>query len=104
MPTCLIDLHDNEVLRERSAHLLQEESHHGSRSLWQNQRNHLAKGWCHSGIGVDILAYQLSWDMRTHTWRGPTSLWLADATKTAFILSHDQDRPFIACFSRGNCC
>ena len=29
MPTCTIDLHDDEVLRERLADMLKEEIHHG---------------------------------------------------------------------------
>src|SRR5260370_32359636 len=104
MPACLINLHDDEILREGLAHLLQEEIHHGSGSLRQNQRDHLAKGWRHSGVGVDVLSYDLCRYVRTHPWRGPTALCTADAAKTAFILRYDQNWPLICRFSCDNCC
>ncbi len=34
VPACLIDLHDDEVLRESLADLFQEEIHHGGRGFW----------------------------------------------------------------------
>ena len=51
----LIDLHDNKVRGKGLAHLLQKEIHHGCRGFWQNQRDHLAKSWSHSGSGTDEL-------------------------------------------------
>ena len=104
MPARLIDLHDNKVRGKGLAHLLQKEIHHGCRGFWQNQRDHLAKSWSHSGIGIHIFSHELSWDMRADAERGPTAFHLTDPAKTPLILRHDEDRAFIARFARVNCC
>src|SRR2546426_10728908 len=103
MPACPIDLHDDEVLGEGLADLLEEEIHHSGRRLGQNQRDHLSSCRSHSRVSIHVFSYHLCWGMGAYTWRSPTALGSADAAKTTFILGHDQHRALIFGWSRGDC-
>jgi len=103
MPACPIDLHDNEVLRESLAHLLQEESHHGGIGRRPDQRGHLSQSRSHSRVDIDVLSHQLAGDVWPDAWRSPTPCGAADAAKAAFILDHDQHRALIFGWPRCDC-
>ena len=83
--------------------MLQEEIHHGRRSLRQNQRGQEPLLGSHGGVDIHILSHHLSWGMWADAWRSPTAFGTADAAKAAFILPHDQHRALIVGWPRGNC-
>src|SRR5260370_1373961 len=92
------------ILPEGSTTMMREEErHHGGRNLRQNQRGHLSLCGSNSGVDIDVFSYQLRRGMWAYTRRSPASLGTADAAKTAFILSHDQDRALIGSFPRCDC-
>lgn len=103
MPTSSIYLHDDKIRREGLTDLLQEEIHHLSGSLWQNQRDYLAKGWSHRGIHIGVLSHNLYTNRWAHPRWHPTALRATDAAKTPLILCHDQNRTRISFFSRCDC-
>src|SRR5437660_9082525 len=72
MPAGPINLHDDEVLGEGLADLLEEEIHHGRRSLRQNQREHFSLRGSNSGVDIHIFSDDLCWDMGADAWRSPT--------------------------------
>ena len=98
----LIDLHDNEMVWEAAADVLQEEVHHRRGGLRQNQRNHLTLRGCDSSVDIHIFSDHLDRNMRTHTRRCPGAFHLTDTAKAPFILCQNENGAFIAHLFRGN--
>ena len=92
VPTGLIHLHDNEIVREGCRNMLQKQVHHGRIGVRKDERGHFPLCWGNGGVHIGI---DLSWGSRSNTRWCPGTSELTDPAKAPFILSHLKHWPFI---------
>lgn len=95
VPSGTIEQHDDEFVWKFARELLEEERHGMSVRIRNDDRAEQAKGWTNSSKDIEILANDLIRSLNSNTTRAPATSCLADSTKPPFILSENQNFPFV---------
>src|ERR1700732_2773208 len=95
MPPSLIDLHHNKGVGKGGRYMLEKQTHHLGIGRRKNERGHFAFRWRHSSVDVGIFTNDLMCGVWSDSRRSPGTPRGTDATKSAFIFSHLQDRSLI---------
>src|SRR5208283_473953 len=95
MPSGAINEHDHEEVFEVFGDLLQKQVHHFSVCIREYERSHSPQDHAHCCIYVQKVAHNLPGRFWPHTFGSPTVAIVADPTKSALILRHENDWPCV---------
>src|SRR5947209_2279658 len=88
MPTCSINLHDDEAISKLLRNMLQKDLHHFSIGSRQNKGSHFPRLRSNSSKSIESLTNDLMRGTRPHACWCPASSGLGDAAKTGLVLNH----------------
>jgi hypothetical protein len=94
-PSGAIDKHDHEEVLEIFGDLLQKEAHHFSVCIRKYEESHLPQSHANRCVHVQKFAYNLPGRFWPNPLGSPTVPVVADPTKSALILRHENDWPCV---------
>ncbi len=91
VPSSSINQHDDKVFLEISGDFPQEQVHHVSIGVGQDQRGHLAQDHAHCRINIEECSGNLMWNFGPDPFGRPAFPNISDPSESSFVLGHDYD-------------
>lgn len=95
VPSGLVNQHNDEEVFEVLSDFLEEKIHHFRVCVGKDERGKLPKSHAYCGVYVYERSDDLSWRFWPHPPRSPAGSMLVYTPKSAFVLRHDGNRPFV---------